>query len=68
MRDNPDAAPHYAPESESPPGHNLDDQIRPWSRKVKDALDISKLNYSYEAEPLEFVEISPLKRNPFWAD
>jgi len=57
-----------------PPGHNLDDQIRPWMRKIQDVLDISKLGYSYEAPEFEsattMVGAEPqlLRRNPFWAD
>lgn len=72
--ENPDAAPHYAPERDGPPGHNLKDQIRPWHRKIEDVLDISKLGYSYETEGFEaasdLLESEPelLRRNPFWAD
>lgn len=74
QKNNPDAAPHYAPETEGPIGHNLADQIRPWNRKIKDVLDISKLGYSYEPSPDEMQEaLMALKprqftRSPFWAD
>lgn len=71
--ENPQAAPHYAPERGGPPGHNLDDQIRPWERKIRDVLDISKLGYSYEPSPADVTpalsfDFPQLRRNPFWAD
>ena len=72
--ENPDAAPHYAPEREGPLGHNLDDTIRPWTRKIRDVLDVTKLGYSYEAPEFEAApamltaEPQELRRNPFWAD
>jgi tyrosinase len=74
MLENPDAAPHYAPEADGPPGHNIDDRIRPWRRKIRDVLDISALGYSYEASPSEAhvllmaAETQQLRRSPFWAD
>ncbi len=51
--DNPDAKPHYAPERQGPPGHNLDDQLNPWKRTIRDVLDISALGYSYEQPPTQ---------------
>ena len=71
--ENPDAAPHYAPEREGPTGHNLDDQIRPWQRKIRDVLDITTLGYSYETPEFEsatMLTAAPqvIRRNPFWAD
>lgn len=51
--ENPDAAPHYAPEEDGPPGHNLVDTLKPWTHSVADVLDIAKLGYSYEAASTE---------------
>lgn len=51
IKDNPDAIPHYAPEKQGPPGHNLDDQLKPWTRSIREVLDISALGYSYEQSP-----------------
>lgn len=76
--ERPEAAPHYAPEQEGPPGHNLDDVIRPWSRRIRDVMDISTLDYAYEQPPspevMALVErlqpVSPFEagQSPFWAD
>jgi tyrosinase len=52
-KDNPTGAPHYAPEEQGPSGHNLRDQLKPWTRTVKDVLDISKLGYNYEQPPTQ---------------
>jgi tyrosinase len=76
----PEGAPHYAPEREGPPGHNLGDTLRPWTRTIRDALDIAQLGYSYEqteaqratlAKALRARPISPFVeggRSPFEAD
>lgn len=53
MTNNPDAAPHYSPERQGPPSHNIDDQLKPWTRKIRDVLDISNLGYSYEQPPTQ---------------
>jgi tyrosinase len=45
---NPSAAPHYCPEKEGPPGHNLDDELKPWRVTIRQMLDIATLGYSYE--------------------
>ena len=74
LAENPDAAPHYAPERAGPTGHNLDDQIKPWTRRIRDVLDISVLDYSYEPSPSDVTpalisfEFQQLRRNPFWAE
>lgn len=47
-KENPDAAPHYAPEQDGPPGHNLKDTLKPWNRTVHEVLDITGLGYEYE--------------------
>ncbi|HEX7997868.1 MAG TPA: tyrosinase family protein [Pyrinomonadaceae bacterium] len=77
---NPDAAPHYAPEKGGPKGHNLDDILKPWGRKIRLVLDIGKLGYSYEqtktqAKLLKTMAaitqpVSPFmaEQSPFWAD
>ena len=49
--DNPDASPHYAPEEGGPAGHNIDDQLKPWERTIRQVLDITQLDYSYEQPP-----------------
>ena len=76
---NPEATPHYAPEQGGPPGHNVDDPLKPWQRTVRQVLDISALGYAYEQPPSqpEFLAMvarakleSPFMadRSPFWAD
>lgn len=50
-RTNSAATPHYAPESGGASGHNLDDQLKPWTRTIRDVLDINKLGYTYESTP-----------------
>lgn len=74
QKQNPAAAPHYAPESGGPPSHNLDDQLKPWQRTIRDVLDISTLGYSYEQpanqpQLLNMVaRINPPSKSPFMAD
>lgn len=53
---NPNWAPHYAPLKEGPPGHNIDDTLKPWSRTIRDVLDIQALGYEYEQPVAAFVE------------
>ena len=70
---NPDGSPHYAPIENGPPGHNYNDVLKPWTRRVRDVMDISALGYSYEAPPavvaLDFVATPfAAERSPFWAD
>lgn len=73
--ENPEAVPHYAPEREGPPGHNLEDQLRPWSRRIKDVLDTTNLGYTYEQTETDHTRKSLARsalrsrvRSPFWAD
>ena len=73
--ENPEAAPHYAPELNGPPGHNLDDQLKPWTRRVRDVLGIADLGYAYEPASGESALMSTIadairnrRRAPFWAD
>lgn len=73
--ENPDAAPHYAPERDWATGHNLDDVLRPWSRTVRNTLSIADLGYEYEqpANQLALLAfagdaIRRRTRTPFWAD
>jgi len=73
--ENPEAAPHYAPEQAGPPGHNLNDQLKPWTRTVRDVLNIANLCYQYEATPAQPMLMSVarsavrrLARTPFWAE
>jgi hypothetical protein len=75
MTENPDAAPHYAPERNGPTGHNLGDQLKPSTRTVRDVLSISGLGYEYEPAhnqvTLETFARSAIRRRvrtPFWAD
>ena len=72
---NPEGAPHYAPEQGGPPGHNLDDVLNPWTRKIRDVLDVEALGYTYEqgSQHIEMfkkldVERRAARRSPFWAD
>jgi tyrosinase len=71
---NPEAAPHYAPERAGAPSHNLDDQLHPWKRTIREVLDIAKLGYSYEEAPSQPKMMAAAKqaiearRSPFWAD
>ncbi len=48
---NPDASPHYAPEEGGPTGHNIDDELKPWERTIRQVLEIAQLGYSYEKPP-----------------
>ncbi|MCI0458471.1 MAG: tyrosinase family protein [Gemmataceae bacterium] len=68
---NPSASPHYAPETGGPAGHNLDDQLKPWKRTIRDVLDIAKLGYSYEHtaadERLKALAAAVRPRSPFEA-
>jgi tyrosinase len=75
LAENPDAAPHYAPERDGPPGHNLGDQLKPWTRKIRDVLSVTDLGYNYEPGPSQPMLMLVAKeairsriRTPFWAD
>ena len=50
-KNNPDGTPHDAPLRDGPPGHNFGDQLKPWTRAVRDVLDIGVLGYGYEPSP-----------------
>ncbi|HDR8054170.1 TPA: tyrosinase family protein [Bacillus cereus] len=53
-KDEMSPKPNYAPEKDGPPGHNLDDIMKPWNcKKIRDILDISELGYSYEQPVIE---------------
>ena len=78
-KENPGASPHYAPEEGGPAGHNINDQLKPWERTIREVLDITELGYSYEQPPsqpqvLEMAaRIRPsspfsTERSPFMAD
>ncbi len=69
-RNNPEAAPHYAPRTGGPPGHNLDDRLEPWTRTIRQVLDITALGYEYEAPiaPASTGSISIRRRGPFEAE
>ncbi|SFQ16705.1 tyrosinase [Nitrosomonas cryotolerans] len=64
--DKPDWAPHYAPLKDGPAGHNLNDILKPWERRIKDVLDISALGYTYE-QPAQIMKAMarPSFRSPF---
>ena len=74
-QDSPDA-PLYAPEKDGPPGHNLDDQLKPWQHTVRNVLDIAGLGYQYERSPANQHFLAMIAeqrrarsaRSPFWAD
>jgi tyrosinase len=58
MLDKPTLAPHYCPMQGGPVGHNYDDVIKPWARRIRDVMDITALGYAYEPT-------SPLTKRPF---
>ncbi|MFQ6594884.1 MULTISPECIES: tyrosinase family protein [Pseudomonas] len=64
LLDKPSLAPHYAPMQDGPPGHNYDDVIKPWTRRIQDVMDIKVLGYEYA--PQSNVSKSPFK-SPFEA-
>lgn len=64
MLEKPQWAPHYCPRVGGPPGHNLDDVLKPWTHTIKDVLDISSLGYAYA--PSQPQVKSPFK-SPFLA-
>lgn len=70
---NPDGSPHYAPLQDGPPGHNIDDDIRPGTRTIRQVLDIAALGYTYE-QPPGTADRAALTRtvrpaqSPFWVD
>jgi tyrosinase len=73
--ENAAAAPHYAPERDGPPGHNLADKLKPWERTVREVLNIADLGYEYEATPSQPMLMGAARatlrsrvRSPFWAD
>lgn len=73
--ENPAAAPHYSPERNGPPGHNLDDTLKPWTRKIRDVLSISTLGYEYQQAPHHMTALAAARsivkrrfKSPFWAD
>jgi len=70
--ENPDASPHYAPEEGGPAGHNIDDQLKPWERTIRQVLDITQLDYSYEQPPSQpqLLEMATRSRpsSPFMAE
>jgi tyrosinase len=75
LAENPDAAPHYAPEQDGPPSHNLGNQLEPWTRKIRDVLNIASLGYEYEQTTVQERLVSMARsairrrvRTPFWAD
>jgi tyrosinase len=71
---NPEGIPHYAPLRDGPPGHNIDDQIKPWKHAIREVLDIESLGYTYE-QPTAAAQIfgiirgaMELARSPFWVE
>jgi tyrosinase len=74
QQENPDGKPHYAPEREGPPGHNLGDALKPWTRTVAEVLDVEKLGYTYRQTDagVRFLaavaEVRRASRSPFLAD
>jgi tyrosinase len=66
MENNKDWAPHYAPLRDGPEGHNYDDVLKPWTRRIRDVMDISALGYEYE-QPVQIMEARalPRVRSPF---
>jgi tyrosinase len=56
--DNPKWVPHYTPLSGGPSGHNYDDTLKPWTRRVRDVMSIAELGYEYAPS-------KPLEKRPF---
>lgn len=70
---NPEGIPHYAPLRDGPPGHNINDQIKPWEHTIEEVLDIESLSYTYEQptvapEILEITRAMQPVRSPFWVE
>ena len=70
---NAAGAPHYAPLSGGPTGHNFGDVLQPWTRRIEDVMDIAALGYAYQAPSLvRFIDVArtpfAAERSPFWAD
>lgn len=55
--DAPELAPHYCPMQDGPPGHNYEDVLKPWTRRISEVMDINELGYTYEPS-------APLTKNP----
>ncbi len=66
VKANPAGAPHYAPMEANPPGHNFEDVLLPWARRIRDVIDIAALGYGYEAPPS--VLMADAIRTPFAAE
>ncbi len=66
LQDKPNWVPHYAPLKDGPIGHNFDDVLKPWTRRIKDVMDISVLGYEYE-QPAQIMKavLRPRFRSPF---
>ncbi|MCO8310259.1 tyrosinase family protein [Pseudomonas mandelii] len=58
-------APHYAPLQNGPVGHNYDDVLKPWQRRIRDVMDITELGYRYEQPPSLTVVRERFNKSPF---
>lgn len=56
--------PHYAPLEGGPRGHNFEDRMTPWKRRISDVMDIGSLGYAYEASPSP-MQLPPDTPSPF---
>jgi tyrosinase len=63
--DNAQWAPHYAPLREGPSGHNYDDVLKPWQRRIRDVMNITELDYTYEQAPSLMVVRERRNKSPF---
>lgn len=71
--DNPDGAPHYAPLTDGPPAQNLNDALKPWTRTIRETLDIATLGYEYEQPTSSLILVEAVRekiriRSPFIVD
>lgn len=64
LLDKPQWAPHYTPMRDGPEGHNYEDVLKPWDRRIRDVMDIAVLGYEYA--PARSTTRSPFK-SPFMA-
>ncbi|POA25704.1 MULTISPECIES: tyrosinase family protein [unclassified Pseudomonas] len=64
---NGEWAPHYAPMENGPPGHNYEDVLKPWQRKISEVMDITVLGYRYEQSTSALVMPERAFKSPFEA-
>jgi tyrosinase len=74
MQQSPELAPHYAPIEGAPRGHNFNDVIEPWKRRISEVMSIRDLGYEYTKEvapnllAVGVEDAQGVRGSPFWAD